>query len=657
MRSSSLLRRVSALAFAAALPALAVIAPHLHAQRGQGFGEWPVYFGQTQGTKYSPLAEIDRANVSRLAVAWRWPTADRQIQLSNPLYRASRNEETPLMVNGTIYTVTGLGIVAALNPATGATRWTYDPESYKAGVPNNGGFLQRGLAYWTDGVAERVLVGTADAYLISIDAQTGKPDLRFGAAGKADLTVGIRDAIRARNFTARRPLVAGNIIVVGSSITDHVFDQEAPPGYVHAFDVRTGRRVWTFHTIPTPGEFGHDTWLENSAEYSGSTNVWSSGVYDPELDYVYLPTSTPTNNYYGGHRPGDNLFAESLICVEAKTGKRVWHFQAVHHGIWDYDFPSHPVLGDITVNGRRIKAVIQISKQAFTYVFDRRTGEPVWPIEERPVPASTVPGERTSPTQPYPTKPPPFDLQGSIEENLIDFTPDLRQRAIERLQSFAHGPLFTPLTTEKPNLLVPGIAGGANWGGAAFDPETGMFYVPSRNAPSVITLRQVDRKQGNMRFVRADLGTGAGMESIEGLSIFKPPYSRVTAFDLNAGEQRWMSAVGDGPRDHPLLKELRLPPLGDRLQGIGVLLTKTLLFVNVIPVAAPADASSTASRRLVYVYDKSTGEFIHALEIDAFSAATPMTYLYDGRQYLVVATGSGPGSELVAFALPPTAHD
>jgi quinoprotein glucose dehydrogenase len=426
---------------------------------------------------------------------------------------------------------------------------------------------------------------------------------------------------------------------------------------VHAFDVRTGKRLWTFHVIPKPGEIGYDTWSANSAEYTGSGNVWSSGVYDPELDYVYLPTSTPTNNYYGGHRPGNNLFAESLVCVEAKTGKRVWHFQAVHHGIWDYDFPTHPILGEITVNGRRIKAVIQISKQAFTYVFDRKTGEPVWPIEERPVPRSTVPGEQTSPTQPFPTRPPPFDLQGSTEENLMDFTPELRQRALDQLKAFEHGPLFTPFSLPRSNILIPGIAGGANWGGAGFDPDTGLLYVPSRLAPTVITLTNVDPKQGNMRYVRADLGTGTGPDMIEGLSIFKPPYSRITAIDLNKGEHRWMSPVGDGPRDHPLLKALKLAPLGERLQGISVLVTKTLVFVGVIPAATPQSANAASVQKLLYVFDKDSGAPVLAIEMDAFSAAAPMTYMYRGKQYVVVATGSGPTSELIALSLPaPTAN-
>jgi quinoprotein glucose dehydrogenase len=626
----------------------------LAAQRDQG--EWRNYFGATNGTKYSPLGQINQDNVKDLRVAWRWRSADRELQLSNPLWRAGRNEETPLLINGVLYTVTGLGLVAALDPGTGDTRWVFDPDSYKAGIPNNGGFLQRGLGYWTDGKAERLFVGTADAYLVSIDARTGKPDTAFGSGGRVDLTVGVPDAIRALNFTARRPLVAGDVVVVGNSITDQVYDRRAPPGIVHAFDVRTGKRVWSFNPIPRAGEFGADTWLDASSEYSGSANVWSSGIYDPELDYVYLPTSTPTNNYYGGHRPGDNLFAESLVCLEASTGKRVWHFQAVHHGIWDYDFPTHPILADITVAGRPIKAVVQISKQAFTYVFDRKTGVPVWPIEERPVPASTVPGERTSRTQPFPTKPAPFDLQGSTEENLLDFTPALRQRALDQLNTFEHGPLFTPLSLTKSNLLVPGIAGGANWGGAGFDPDTGVLYVPSRTEPTVITLTAVDPKQGNMRYVRAPLGTGAGLERIEGLSIFKPPYSRITAIDLNTGEHRWMSPIGDGPRDHPLLKGLNVPPLGERLQMINVLVTRTLVFVGVIPVAGAQPADAQERRKLIYVFDKTSGTPLHAIELDAFSAAAPMTYVHGGKQYIVVAAGSGPTSELIALSLPaPTA--
>jgi quinoprotein glucose dehydrogenase len=638
------------LAAVAALAGTCAVDPsRLTAQRAAPEGEWRHYSGDTYGTKYSAVDQINATNVQQLRVAWRWPFADRALQLSNPLLRTVRNEETPLMVNGVVYMVTGLGLIAALDPATGETRWVYDPQGYKSGKHTQAAFIRRGLAYWTDGTAERLLVGTEDAYLVSVDARTGQPDLRFGERGKVDLTVGIRDAVRATNFTSRRPVVAGNVVVIGNSIQDQVYKKEEPPGYVHAFDVRTGKLVWTFHTVPRAGEFGYDTWLENSAEYTGSTNVWGGSVYDPELDYVYLATSTPTNNYYGGHRPGNNLFAESLVCVEAKTGKRVWHYQAVHHGLWDYDFPTHPILAEITVDGRRIKSVVQVSKQAFTYVLDRRTGQPVWPIEERPVTASPVPGERTSPTQPFPTKPPAFDLQGSTEANLIDFTPELKAQALDRLKAVDHGPLFTPISATKRSIVLPGIAGGANWGGAGFDPETGVLYVPSRTAPSLLQLVPVDPKEGNMRYVRGPVG---GVETIDGLPIFKPPYTRVTAIDLNKGEHRWVAAIGNGPRNHPLLKDLNLPPLGDEHEnGISVLVTKTLLFVSARPVASKW-RDPDAGRKLLYVFDKESGALLRAIELDGSAAAAPMTYLYRGKQYVLVAVGAGPASELVALSLP-----
>jgi quinoprotein glucose dehydrogenase len=626
-----------------------VLSSTIGAQRAAREGEWRNYAGDVYQTKYSPVSQINKDNVKDLRVAWRSVTADRSLQLADPLLRTARNEETPLMVNGTLYTATGLGLVVALDPATGQQRWAYDPVSYKAGRPNNVGFVQRGLAYWTDGTQERLFIGTADAFLASVDARTGKPDLAFGERGKADLTVGIRDAVRAINFTARRPLVAGDVIVVGNSIADLVGDKEAPPGYVHAFDARTGKLRWTFHTIPKPFEFGHDTWADNSAEYSGSANVWSSGVYDPELDYVYLPTSAPTNNYYGGHRHGNNLFSDSLVCLEAKTGKRVWHFQAVHHDIWDYDFPAHPILGEITVNGRRIKAVIQVSKQAFTYAFDRKTGEPVWPIEERPVQKGSAPGEWYSPTQPFPTKPPAYDLQGAVEENLIDLKPELRQRALEQLKTFEYGPLFTPPAVGKTTLLVPGILGGVNWGGAAFDPETGYLYVPSRLDPSAVVL--APPAKGNMRYMRTG-GLDSKLLSMDGLPIFKPPYSRVTAIDMNKGEHRWMSAIGNGPRNHPLLKGMDVPPLGEPQQaGVSALVTKTLLFVSAAP--RPTEWSEPdAAKKLIFVFDKESGALLRSIDLDGLSAAAPMTYLHENKQYVVVATGAGPASELVALSLP-----
>jgi quinoprotein glucose dehydrogenase len=627
-------------------------------------GEWRYYASDGHATKYSPLGQITKDNIQDLQVIWRWPSPDRTLHMSNPVLRTSRNEDTPLIANGVLYTVTGLGMIAALDPGTGQTRWLYDPVSYNIGRPSNVGFMHRGLGYWTDGKQERLLLGTADAYLISVDARTGKPDLAFGDRGKVDLTTGIHDAIRTINFhTVSAPLIAADVVVVGNTITDSPPKRAQPPGFVRGFDVRTGKLRWTFHTVPSRStEFGWDTWLAGSAEYSGGANVWSGMSYDPELDYVYLPTSTPTNDWYGGHRLGDNLFAESVVCVEAKTGRRVWHFQAVHHGLWDYDFPTNPVLGDITVDGRRIKALIQVSKQAFTYVFDRTTGEPVWPIEERPVAQSTVPGERTSPTQPFPTKPRPFDLQGATEENLIDLTPELRKRALDQLQRFGYGPLFTPPSL-KATVFLPGVLGAASWGGAGFDPETGTLYVPSRLAPSVYRLVSGDSSRTNFSYIWQSGGGGGGplgMPTLDGLPVFKPPYARVTAIDMNKGEHSWVAPLGNGPRNHPLLKGLNVPPLGDGIQGGSVLVTKTLLFVSVTrlgingspsPPAWAEWGDPTADRKLIYVFDKQSGKLLREIELDGRSAAAPMTYLHDGKQYVVVAVGGGPTSELVALSL------
>ena len=531
------------LAAGAAAALLGLSAPAL-AQPSLEAGEWGHYAGTTYGMKYSPLDQITRDNVDRLRVVWRARNPDLDFQDDAILSRV-RYQDTPLMVNGTLYTVTGLGIVTALDPATGEQRWVYDPESYRIGRPNNGGFLSRGVGYWTDGNAERILIGTHDAYLISLDARTGRPDEAFGEAGRVDLTLGIRNVMRSTNFSAKRPLVAGDIVIVGNSIADSgrgtIGDErtrQLPPGDVQAYDVRTGRKLWTFHTVPKEYEAGYETWLNGSAEHTGNANVWAGMAYDAELDYVYMATSTPTNDTYGGDRLGDNLYAESIVCVNAKTGERVWHFQAIHHGLWDYDFASMPVLGEITVDGRRVKAVMVTSKQAFTYVFDRASGEPVWPIEERPVPASTVPGEQASPTQPVPTKPPPFDVQGSTVDNLMDFTPELRASAVEALNEFDHGPVYTP-PSQRGTLALPGTRGGSNWAG-----------------------------------------------------------------------------------------ETPIVPMWD-------------------PWGDP-----DAGRKLVYVFDKQTGELLREIELDGHTAAAPMTYLHEGKQYIAIATGANEEVELVALALP-----
>jgi quinoprotein glucose dehydrogenase len=653
----------------------------IRAQRSAPVGEWRDYSGDSYGLKYSPLSQIDKSNVNTLQIAWRWASADRDIQKSDPRLRASRYEDTPLFANGVLYTVTPLGLVAALDPANGRQRWLYDPQTYKTGRHYNTGFMVRGFNYWTDGTLERLFIPTNDAYLISIDAKTGKPDPAFGSDGRVDFADGIAGGVeRAVNFAARRGVVAGNIVVVGSSVSDTPV-KSSPKGDIKAYDVHTGKLLWVFHTVPKKGEVGYSTWLEGSAEYTGSANAWAGMAYDPELDYVYIPTSTPTSDYFGGYRPGDNLFAETLVCLEAKTGKRVWHFQAVHHGLWDYDFPSHPTLGEVTVDGRRVKAVIQISKQNYTYAFDRRTGRPLWPIVETKVPQNTVANlERTSPTQPIPTKPPPYDLQGSLPENLIDATPELKARALAQLKQIDYGPLFSA-PTERGVATVPSSLGGANWGGAAFDPDTGILYVPSRTTSSIARARYpaADAESPIVNnppaaapgsLPAAPAGTRppnpAAMLSMDGLPIFKPPYARVTAIDMNKGELVWMTPLGNGPRSHPLLKDLNLPPLGDAILGASPLVTKSLLFVAVTnlfvygqpqPTSWAKYADPDATKKLIYVFDKRDGHLLHVIKLDQqsnVSASAPMTYMANGKQYLVVATGGAEDCELIAFALPPS---
>jgi quinoprotein glucose dehydrogenase len=623
-------------------------------------GEWHDYAGDSFGAKYSPLDQINASNVENLQIAWRWAVADRDVQQSSALMRASKYEDTPLMANGVLYTVTPLGMVAALDPASGAPRWVYDPEAYKAGRPHSIGHVTRGLMYWSDGSRERIYQTGSDGYMFSIDAKTGTPDPSFGDGGKVDLVSNLKNAKRAVNFTGRRGVVAGDIVIVGSAILNAIpgREEEFPRGEVRAYDARSGKHLWTFNLVPKPGEFGYDTWLEGSADRNGNTNAWPGMAYDPELDYLYVPTSNPGSDWYGGARPGDNLFGDSLVCLEAKTGKRVWHFQAHHHGIWDYDFPMHPARGEVTGDGKRLKAVMLTNKTNDINAFDRKTGSPLWPMVERPVlQAHTANGERTSPAQPFPTKPPAVDLQGSIPENLIDFTPELKTRALAALKTFDAGPLFTP-PSEKGTLAVPGSMGGPNWGGAALDPETGIYYVPTRTTTQLMRtsfpgVSRPPQPQG-------ESSSSPGQGAVDGLSLFKPPYAKVTAVDMNKGEILWATPLGNGPRHHPLLKELNLPPLGDHMWGMAPLVTKTLLFVGVsyrwvngLPQPPEwAKWNDTGyERKVIYVLNKETGAIIYVMEMDGQSVSAPMTYLHGGKQYLVVASGAGEQSEVVAFTL------
>ncbi len=627
--------------------------------------EWTHYGGNAASHKYSPLDQINKDTIGKLTMAWRWASPDNAVVEANPTARPGGYADTPLMVKGVLYTVTSLGQIAAIDPATGRSIWVVDPGNWKTGRPGNLGYVHRGLSYWSEpstapgpgGPKERLLLGTHDAYLISIDARTGKLDPSFGEGGRVDLMGTLANAVRATNYSvSAAPVICRDVVVVGASIHDGPTHKEWPRGDVSGFDVRTGKRLWTIHSIPQKGEFGNDTWGDDSWTYTGSTNVWTNMSADEELGLVYLPFGTPTDDFYGGHRPGDNLFAETLMALDVTTGKRVWHFQGVHHGIWDYDFPAAPILVDINVDGKPVKAVAQVSKQGFTYVFDRRTGAPVWPIEERPVPQSTVPGERTSPTQPHPTKPPPYERQGVSESDLIDFTPELRQAALEVFRQFDTGPLFTP-PSEKGTIVNPGWAGGANWAGASFDPETATLYVPSMTSPIVVQLVKPNAERSNLLYARG--GTQLP-PSLDGLPLLKPPYGRVTAIDLNKGDTKWVAAIGDGPRNHPLLKELNLPPLGAPIRN-AALVTRSLLFVAMgagnlggggnLPVGGRPLSKVAGEPTKLRVYDKATGAALWDFDAPSRPLASPMTYSYQGKQYIVVAAGSGTSAELIAFSL------
>jgi quinoprotein glucose dehydrogenase len=610
------------------------------ASNGVQKGEWRFYGGDQGSGKYSPLDQINRENVQKLKVAWSWDSPDLKILEQNSKLYTLGYEATPLMIGGVLYISTSLSQVAAIDAATGKTIWVYNPKSYETGQPTNLGFVHRGVAYWTDGKAERIFIGTCDAYLLAIDAKTGQPVGSFGENGKVNLTKAIPLAVNARNYAVSSPpMVCREVVMVGCSINDVPNKKEAPRGDIQAFDVRTGKPAWIFHTVPQAGEFGNETWENESWTYTGNTNNWTLMSADEELGYVYIPTGTPTNDWYGGHRLGNNLFAETLICLEAKTGKRIWHYQTVHHGVWDYDLPAAPVLCNIKVNGKQIKAVAQITKTGFCFVFDRVTGKPVWPIEERPVPQSTIPGERSSPTQPVPTRPAPYELQGSTEDNLINFTPELRQEALAILNRFDHGPLFTP-PTEKGTINLPGWGGGANWWGAAFDPETGMLYIPSSTGPIAVRLSKPDPKSSNFQYMRTYEGTGMSVAGPRGLPLFKPPYGRITAIDLNKGEHVWQIPHGDGPRQK--VNEIigngkDVGPLG--AGGGGPLLTKTLLFVG--QGAGGRGGGSGGGGNVLRAFDKATGKVIAEINLAATPHGTPMTYLAGGKQYIVVATVDG----------------
>ncbi|HIF20990.1 MAG TPA: pyrroloquinoline quinone-dependent dehydrogenase [Gemmatimonadetes bacterium] len=627
-------------------------------------GEWRAYSADAAGTKYTPLDQITADNASDLRVVWRQSTIPDAIRQGSTVRAPALVQNTPLMADGQLYVSTALGTVAALDATTGEVVW-FDP--LPEGVTRRGS-ATRGVAYWRgpDGDDARI-IAVVGSTLVALNARTGARYPDFGAEGEVDLTQGY-DTRPVTGFGWRSaPLVVNDVVIVGSAITDvtngeMLARKEMPPGDVRGFDVRTGEQLWIFHTVPQEGEVGNETWLtrldeqQASWEYTGNTNMWAWPSADEELGYVYLPLSTPTNDYYGGHRPGDNLFAESLVALDARTGERIWHFQAVHHGVWDYDFPAAPNLVDITVDGRDIKAIAIVSKQGFTYVFDRVTGEPVWPIEERSVPAGNVPGEWYSPTQPFPTKPPPFEQQGVTVDDLIDFTPALRREAEEILAGYVSGPLFTPptLIDELPGgtrgtIQAPGLVGGADWSGAAIDPESGTLYVPTVRTPVVVGLKRSEHPRSNVAYVMESLDIAEGPQ---GLPLLKPPYGSLVAIDLNAGEILWRVANGDGPRDHPALRDLDLPPLGQAAR-VSPLVTSTLVFLGEGVDRGMVMLPENVGGKLFKAYDKATGAVVAEVELPGGVSGAPISYMANGRQYIVMPIAwSGMTSEWVALALP-----
>ncbi len=639
--------------------------------------EWRSYGGTNWSQKYSPLDHIDSSNFESLSVGWTWKSVD--IGLIESLSRrylpplgANGLKATPLVVNGVMYLSTALAQVVALDPATGETQWVYNPEAYTTGGNASivGPWQTRGVAYWSDGAGdERVLLGTHDGFLIAVNAQTGRPINSFGVDGKADLHTAVPRATRGvplplfsneGHYVSPNspPVVVRDTVVSGAAMSDRPTRKEWPPGSVQGFDARTGELKWIFHTIPQANEFGEHTWEDGSNLYTGNANVWSTLSGDDALGHVYVATTAPTNDYWGGERKGDNLFSQSIVAVDVETGERVWHFQAIHHGVWDWDFPTAPTLMDLTVDDRPVSALAQVSKQGFVYVFDRATGKPVWPIEERAVPSSDVPGEELSPTQPFPTKPLPFEYQGATEDLLIDFTPELRAEAVAIMRQYRYGPIFTPQTLYAEDgthgtLQVPGSGGGANWGGAGADPETGFLYVPSRSGLTRMVLVEGKPSFTNLRYVP---NGKLGPESIHparppavtgprGLPLLKPPYSRLTGYDMNRGEIVWQTPTGAGAdriRNHPALAQLDLPLLGGQQTTSGPLVTKTLVVLGLGPTG-PNDSA------WLVAYDKATGAEQGRVALPARPLGTPMTYLVDGRQFIALTLQ---GAQMVGLSLP-----
>jgi quinoprotein glucose dehydrogenase len=667
-----------------AMAAVLSSSPQVAAQAGAKNGEWRSYAGDTGSTRYSPLDQINAANFSKLEIAWRFKTDNLG---PRPEFQY---EGTPLMANGVLYATGGSRrAVFALDPGTGELLWVHSENEGARGAAAPRQLSGRGLAYWTDGREERILYVTPGYRLLALNAKTGAPIPSFGVNGIVDLKQDDDQVIEPMNGEIglhATPMIARNVIIVGAAGKTGANPKsfQNVKGFVRGFDVRTGKRLWIFHTIPQQGEFGIETWEKESWVYTGNTGVWGQISIDEDLGLAYLPVEMPTGDYYGGHRPGNGLFGESLVAVDLQTGKRKWHYQLVHHGIWDMDIPCAPILADITVSGRTVKAVAQPTKQGVLYVFDRVTGQPIWPIEERTVPQGDVPGEWYSPTQPFPTRPPAYERTGVSLDDLIDFTPELRAEAIELVKKYKMGPMFTPPVVSKadgPIALLTRALAGTNWKGGSYDPETHTVYVYSTGAIGSMGLVAPPPGFSDMRYISGNALTGARLTggsgsaagggrtatsgtpapadveatpglTVRGLPLGKPPYGQISAIDLDKGEIKWQIAHGETPdsvKEHPALKGLNIPRTGQAGMA-ATLVTKTLLISG-----EPRPTMTSTGRRgaMLRAYDKATGKDAGTVYMPAAEGGAPMTYMLNGRQYIVVAVSGGAYSgELIAYRLP-----
>jgi quinoprotein glucose dehydrogenase len=667
-------------------------------------GDWPYYFADARGTRYSPQDQINASNFNQLEVAWHFKTDNLG---GRPEYKL---EGTPLEVNGVVYTTAGSRRdVVALSAKTGELRWVYSFDEGERAIASPRQLSGRGVSYWTDGQGdERILYITTGFRLVELNAKTGRPIESFGTHGMIDMKVGAYtgtgqqiDLTKGEIGLHTTPTVVKDVVIVGSAFKEGTQPEthNNTKGIVRAWNVRTGKQLWQFHTIPKKGEFGYDTWLNGSADVNGNTGVWSGITVDADLGLVYLPVEDPTVDQYGGARPGNDLFGDSIVCVDINTGKMKWYFQVAHHPIWDYDLSSPPILADITVDGRKIKAVAVPSKESFLYVFDRVTGKPVWPIIERPVPQGDVPGEWYSPTQPFPTKPPAYARQAITMDDLVDFTPEIHAKALELVKHYKMGPMFLSAVVSKVDgpidaLTIGTLGGGTNWPGAGYDPENDIVFAPAANA-GVSPLGLVEPPPGfsDSRYLsgvagqsfRVNEGPGYGSASdapkisasqaklnailakqnatetpeasrigttVDGLPLVKPPYGLLSAINLNTGDLMWQVPHGDTPdsiRDNPALKGLNIPKTGQQ-GNVGLVVTKSLVIMGDPLVSTTPEHPRGAMLR---AYDKMTGKQVGAVWMPAPQSGSPMTYSVDGKQYIIVAVSGGNYSgDYIAYSLP-----